>query len=81
MAKALRIESVPASTLVRIAWTGGGEVPDELKGSYTSRTNAKLAIAAWQASNPDREVEVEKAGEQKVERKAKNPNLHMEPLK
>lgn len=81
MSKALRIEPVPASTLVRIAWTGGGEVPDELKGAYTSRANAQLAIAAWKASNPDREVEVEKAHEQKVEKKAKNPNLQMEPLK
>lgn len=30
--RSLRIEQVPASTLVRIAWNGGGELPEELKG-------------------------------------------------
>lgn len=58
MAKQLRIEKVEASTLVRIAWTGGGEVPDALKGGYTNRTEAQAAINRWLAANPNKEVEV-----------------------
>lgn len=81
MSKSLRIEPVPASTLVRIAWTGGGEVPDELKGAYTSRTHADLAIKAWQAANPERDVQVEKPNAPVERKKETNPKLHMEPLK
>lgn len=57
--KNFRIEKVPASTLVKISFTGGGEVPDELKSFYTSQKDAAVAIAAWLAANPDREVKLE----------------------
>lgn len=58
MSKKLRIEPVPASTLLRIAFEGGGEVPDALKGHFTTRTIAEAFIRDWAAANPDREVEV-----------------------
>lgn len=67
MAKQLVIEKVEASTLVRIVWTGGGEVPDALKGSYTTRAEAQRAIVRWQAANP------EKAEVQVVEKKEEEP--------
>lgn len=53
----LRIEKVPASTLVRVAWEGGGELPKVLKSEYTSPTAAQNAINAWMASE-NREVEM-----------------------
>lgn len=55
--RSLRIEKVPASTLVCIKWNGGGEVPAALSGHYTSYLQAKLAIDAWLADN-DKEVVV-----------------------
>lgn len=62
MSKELRVEKVEASTLVRIAWTGGGEVPDDLKGFFTSRVEAERAIARWKSANPQKEdVVVQKA--------------------
>lgn len=61
-ARSLRIEKVPATTLVRIAWNGGGEVPDELKGHYTSPLAAKQAIAVW-TSKAEREVEIDSPSE------------------
>lgn len=68
--RTLRIEKVPASTLLRIVWNGGGEVPAALSGSYTSHLSAETAIKAWMAAN-DREVEIDSPGpdEQKAEQK------------
>lgn len=59
MPRSLRIEKVPATTLVRIAWNGGGEVPNALSGTYTSHASAKLAIAVWKAAAGRDEVEEE----------------------
>lgn len=56
MSKNFRIEPVEASTMVRIAYVGGGEVPDALKGMFTNATIAKQHLAAWAAANPEREV-------------------------
>ena len=56
--RSLRIEQVPASTLVRIAWNGGGELPEELKGHFTTPAEAKKAILNWEAK-AKRGVEVE----------------------
>ena len=55
--RSLRIEQAPASSLVRIVWNGGGEVPAALQGTYTTPTAAKQAIAVWEAQNK-RSVEV-----------------------
>lgn len=57
--KSLRIEKVPASTLLCIKWNGGGEVPAVLSGTYTSYYAANQAIKAWLAEQGDREVEVD----------------------
>lgn len=51
--RTLRIEPVPATALVRVAWNGGGEVPDSLKGYYTSVKDAQRAIDIW-ATNQSR---------------------------
>lgn len=67
MTRSLRIERVPATALVCVKWNGGGEVPPELSGSWTSHNAAKLAIAAWLARNPEREVEVESPSEDRQE--------------
>lgn len=48
-ARSLRIEKVPATPLVRVVWNGGGEVPAELSGCYTSHAAAKQAIAEYSA--------------------------------
>lgn len=57
MNRTLRIEKVPASTLVCIKWNGGGEVPKELSGHYTSKEAAQVAINVWKAANGREEVE------------------------
>lgn len=33
----------------QVKWTGGGELPDDLKGMYTSLQDATTAIAVFQA--------------------------------
>lgn len=48
--KALRVEKVEGSGLVKVAYEGGGEVPDELKSHYTSSAEAHRAIAVHQAN-------------------------------
>lgn len=58
MSKNLVIEKVPQSTLCRIKWEGGGELPEQLKGEFTNSAVAKVFIASWLSQNPDREVEV-----------------------
>jgi hypothetical protein len=45
--RTLRIEPVPASVLVCVAWNGGGELPQALKGSFTSAAIAQMAINAY----------------------------------
>jgi hypothetical protein len=75
--KNFRIDPVPSSSLVSIAFEGGGEVPDVLKGHYTTPAAAKIAIEVWKAAHPERdEVEVtvareeeEKAAQERVARK------------
>lgn len=59
MTRSLRIEKVPATTLVRVVWNGGGEVPGVLSGTYTSHAAAKLAIDVWKAASGREEVEEE----------------------
>lgn len=76
--KILRIEPIEATTMVRIAYTGGGEVPDALKGAFTNATIAKQFIDSWLAANPERaqeQVEVVK----RDERPANKPK-NMTPL-
>lgn len=80
MSKQLRIEKVEATTLVKIAYTGGGEVPDALKGAYTNRAEAELAIKRWKAANPDKEVVVQPPEREDVGKGAKK-SLPMESLK
>lgn len=72
--RSLRIEQVPASTLVRIAWNGGGELPEELKGYYTTPAEAKKAIQSWEAKSK-RSVDVE------VKRPDGEPNKRGRPAK
>lgn len=59
MTRSLRIEKVPATTLVRIVWNGGGEVPAVLSGNYTSALQARFAIESWKAAAGREEVEEE----------------------
>lgn len=60
MSRSLRIERDEVhGVLFHIAWNGGGEVPDELKGHYTTPATAQAAIDVWLAKNPAREVMVE----------------------
>lgn len=49
MSKALRIVRVPNSTSIKVEWEGGGEVPAELQGRYTTPTFAKQAVEAYEA--------------------------------
>lgn len=59
MSKTLEIEGVPNSALVRIKWQGGGELPAELRGNFTSASYAKARIAEWLARNPHRDPDAE----------------------
>lgn len=80
MSKQLRIEKIEATTLVKIAYTGGGEVPDALKGAYTNRTEAELAIKRWLNANPDKEVVVQPPEREDTGRGAKK-SVPMSSLK
>lgn len=55
MSKALRVVPVPASSLVTIEFEGGGEVPDALKGNFTSVATARARIREWLARHPHRD--------------------------
>lgn len=52
--KNFRFDQVPNSSLIKIAFEGGGEVPDELKGYWTNMAVAKQAIEVWKSNNPER---------------------------
>lgn len=56
--RTLRIEPVPATALVRIAWNGGGEVPAAISGYYTSTKDAQRAIDIWSTNQGRPEVVV-----------------------
>jgi hypothetical protein len=45
--KKLLIEKEPGSTLFRIRWEGGGQVPALLAGGFTSVKFAEEQIALW----------------------------------
>lgn len=59
MSKILEVVSVPGNSLVQIRWSGGGEVPAELSGSFTSVGTAKARIQEWYARNPHRDPDAE----------------------
>lgn len=59
MSKTLEIEGVPNSALVRIKWAGGGELPADLQGQFTSRAVAAARISEWYARNPSRDPAAE----------------------
>lgn len=71
MTKKLRIEPVEGTTMVRIAYEGGGEVPDALKGSFTNATIAKQFIASHLAAHPEKaqeDVEIVKRDERPAQK-------------
>lgn len=81
--KALRIEPIPQSAMVRIVWEGGGEVPASLSGSYTSPLVAKQAIATWEAVHRDEPVVVvvkREEDEKKQQQKEKPTAKEISPL-
>lgn len=80
--KTLRIEPVPASTMVRIAWNGGGQLPPELEGSWTNTKMAQQAITAWATKNERGEMKAEVVErEQDLPRRpGRPPKAKMEPL-
>lgn len=59
MSKTLEVVGVPGHALVEIKWSGGGEVPDDLKGYFTSIGTAQARIKEWYARNPHRDPSVE----------------------
>jgi hypothetical protein len=56
--KALTIRPILGSPHYCILWEGGGEVPGDLTGAFTTPADAKRAIAVWEAANRDEPVEV-----------------------
>jgi hypothetical protein len=46
--KTFQIERIPQTVMYRIKLSGGGEVPDALKGSWTQRAAAVKAIDSYQ---------------------------------
>lgn len=63
--RSLRIEKVPSTTLYCIKWNGGGEIPKELSGTYTSMHLAREAMDIWKKQN-DRVEVVEESPTQDV---------------
>lgn len=54
------------TTLFEIKWEGGGELPDKLKGQYTSASEAKIAIASYLSTmKPEDEVALLKKDDDK----------------
>lgn len=43
------IQPVPATTLYKLAYEGGGEIPDELKGHFTSQAEANRALKVFRS--------------------------------
>ncbi len=70
--RTLRGEHVPACALYRIAWNGGGELPDVLKSMYTSPAQAERAIEVWMLQN-HRQVEIENREVDEVPRRRGRP--------
>lgn len=61
----LKVVPVENSTLYRVVWDGGGELPDMLKSNYTSPAEAKTAIARWKATKTaSEEVDLYKKDEE-----------------
>lgn len=73
--RSLLILPVPASTTVHIKWEGGGEVPAQLQGQYTSRKAALDAIAVWRSQNPEErdEVKIDQPRDEPLPRRASKP--------
>lgn len=51
--RTIRIERTPVGAGFRFAWNGGGEVPDRLKGDFTSEKIAKEHFTAWNAEQDE----------------------------
>jgi hypothetical protein len=69
--RSLLIVPTPNSTMLAIRWDGGGEVPHELQGHYTSRKAAIDAIAVWKSKEAAREeVAVDEPREEPLPRRA-----------
>ena len=49
--KSLKVLPNPNGSLYVIVWEGGGQVPGELCGLYTTIVDAKRAIVSWYAMN------------------------------
>lgn len=47
--KVLKIKAAPLMALLQFEWIGGGELPPELSGTYTSARAAKDAALAYYA--------------------------------
>jgi hypothetical protein len=45
--KTLVVERIPGGGLLRVVYTAGGEVPDELKGQFTQKRIAEAAISNY----------------------------------
>ena len=65
--KAFVIDTIPQTTLVCIRYEGGGEVPAELQGTFTTRQLAKDAITfyAYKRDGADSAPEVVDVVEEK----------------
>ena len=70
--KALKIVRVHGNPHYEIRWEGGGEVPADLQGTFTSMTDAKRFIAVWQSARKDEPVQVNVV-EDPVEKKRGRP--------
>ncbi len=79
--RTLRIEKVPATSLLCIRWNGGGEVPAMLSGNYTSHAAAKQAIKVWQ-SLAERDVVVDEPilDEDKARALKRGPRKDIQPI-
>lgn len=56
--KALSIRKQLGTPHYVVAWEGGGEIPADLQGAFTTPVDAKRAIAVWEAANRKEPVEV-----------------------
>jgi hypothetical protein len=71
--KALTIRPILGSPHYCILWEGGGEVPGDLTGAFTTPASAKRAIAAWEAANREEAVEVKEYAREEPPRRGRPP--------
>ena len=77
--KAIKIVRCIGTPHYEIRWEGGGEIPAELEGRFTTMADALRFLEVWQAANRTEPVEV-KTPEEPVPEKRRGRPPTIRPL-